>query len=80
MRRAAGWKSLGLPVAGCDVDEAMAAAIPPRPAYLCGAAQETEIELLKYVGLKMHGERGDRMGFDVGIDIGGTFTDFCAIA
>ena len=53
---AAGWTSLGLPVAaGCDVDEALAACDSNAvAAYLCGAAQETDIEFLKSVGLKMH--------------------------
>jgi len=50
---AAGWTSLGLPVAaGCDVDEALAACDSDAvAAYLCGAAQETDIEFLKSVGL-----------------------------
>ncbi len=53
---AAGWTSVGLPVAaGCDVDEALAACdAAATAAYLCGAAQETDIEFLKSVGLKMH--------------------------
>jgi len=52
---AAGWTSVGLPVAaGCDVDEALAACdMPAIAAYLCGAAQETDIEFLKSVGLRM---------------------------
>ena len=53
---AAGWTSVGLPVAaGCDVDEAVAACDTAAiSAYLCGAAQETDIDFLKSVGLKMH--------------------------
>lgn len=52
---AAGWASVGLPVsAGCDVDEALASCDSSAiAAYLCGAAQETDIEFLKSVGLKM---------------------------
>jgi hypothetical protein len=51
----AGWTSVGLPVAaGSDVEEALAACDSGAIAiYLCGAAQETDIEFLKSVGLRM---------------------------